>query len=137
MKWSPFFSTVFDYRGHHWEVITICYTIEDNLKPTIFFFINKNVFFWAMQKGWNNKLSLQFTTFLLQKMFFLPFQSCPLWTYFILHKDAPFHCNSRIYSFGIYIIKRVSWNKSSLLLKIDLQNTQTLQVNEIGNYLQK
>jgi len=27
------------------------------------------------------------------------------------------------------IIKQVTWNKSSLLLKIDLQNTQTLQLN--------
>ncbi len=27
------------------------------------------------------------------------------------------------------IIKRVTWNKSSSLLKIDLQNTQTLQLN--------
>jgi hypothetical protein len=26
---------------------------------------------------------------------------------------------------------------SSFLLKIDLQNTQTLQLNKIGNYLQK
>jgi hypothetical protein len=37
----------------------------------------------------------------------------------------------------IFIIKRVYLNKSSLLLRIDLQNTQTLQLNENGNYLQK
>ncbi len=35
------------------------------------------------------------------------------------------------------IIKQVTSYKSSLLLKIDFQNTQTLQLNEIGIYLQK
>jgi hypothetical protein len=35
------------------------------------------------------------------------------------------------------IIKQVTSNKSSLLLKIDLQNTQTIQLIKNGNYLQK
>ncbi len=35
------------------------------------------------------------------------------------------------------IIKQVSWNNSNLLLKIDFQNTQRLQINKNGNYLQK
>ncbi len=35
------------------------------------------------------------------------------------------------------IIKQVASFKSSLLPKIDSQNTQTLQRNYIGNYLQK
>ncbi len=30
---------------------------------------------------------------------------------------------------GVFIIKQVTVTKSSLLLKIDLQNTQTLQLN--------
>ncbi len=37
----------------------------------------------------------------------------------------------------LYKIKRVASNKWSLLLKIDLGNTQTLQLNWNGNYLQK
>ncbi len=35
------------------------------------------------------------------------------------------------------MIKQVDLNKSSLLLKIILQNTQTLQISQNGNYLQK
>ncbi len=38
---------------------------------------------------------------------------------------------------GGSIIKEVASNKSSLLLKITLQNAQTLQLNYNGNYLQK
>ncbi len=34
------------------------------------------------------------------------------------------------------IIKQVTLDKSSLLLKIHSQNTQTLQLNQIENYLQ-
>ncbi len=36
-----------------------------------------------------------------------------------------------------YKIKQFAWNKSSLLLNIIFQNTQTLQLNENENYLQK
>jgi hypothetical protein len=32
-------------------------------------------------------------------------------------------------------LKRVSWFKSSLILRIDLQNVQTLQLDQIGNDL--
>ncbi len=44
--------------------------------------------------------------------------------------------NNKITSFH-NIMKQISWNKSSLQLKIDLQNKQTLQLNWNGNYLQK
>ncbi len=37
----------------------------------------------------------------------------------------------------INIIRQVALNKSSLLLLIILHNTQTLQLNQNGNYLQK
>jgi hypothetical protein len=36
-----------------------------------------------------------------------------------------------------FIIKRVALFKLSLLLKIDLQNTQTLRLNSNGKYIQK
>ncbi len=36
-----------------------------------------------------------------------------------------------------YIIKWVTLNKSSLLLKIEIQNSQTLKLNKNGNDLQK
>ncbi len=39
--------------------------------------------------------------------------------------------------FGFTILKQCFEEKTSLLLKIDLQNTQTLQLNENENYLQK
>jgi len=35
------------------------------------------------------------------------------------------------------IIKQITLNSLSLILKIGLQNTQTLQLNLNGNYLQK
>ncbi len=39
--------------------------------------------------------------------------------------------------FITFIMKQVALFKLSLLLKIDLQNTQTLQLNVIRNYLQQ
>jgi len=41
-----------------------------------------------------------------------------------------------IYMFFYIIIKWVTLFKLSLLVKADLHNTQTLQLNKIGNYLQ-
>ncbi len=50
-----------------------------------------------------------------------------------LNKCISFHWNLS----KTIIIKRVTPFKLGLLQKIDLQNTQTLKLNQNGNYLQK
>ena len=46
------------------------------------------------------------------------------------------HLPEKLYKI-VFILKQVTLINSSLLLNIDLQNTQTLPLNKNGNYLQK
>jgi hypothetical protein len=52
------------------------------------------------------------------------------------HSYVPFTFVIFLYVYST-IIKQVALNKLSLLLDILLQNTQTLQLNQNGKYLQK